>query len=54
MLSPKDEAIEVGNALLDQKKYSEAIEQFQKAIEKDPDYAVAYDNWGNALANRTK
>jgi tetratricopeptide (TPR) repeat protein len=43
-----------GLALAGQKKYEEAIVQYQKAIELDPHYTDAYIAWGNALANQRK
>ena len=38
-----------GNVLVDDKRYDEAIEKYEKAIELDPKFAEAYYNWGNAL-----
>ena len=37
-----------------QKKYEDAIEKFQKAIEIDPKSAYAYYGWGNTLINQRK
>jgi tetratricopeptide (TPR) repeat protein len=39
----------LGTALLDQKRYDEAIEHHQRAIQLRPDYAPAYNNLGAAL-----
>ena len=37
-----------------EKKYSDASFYYQKAIELKPDYASAYNNWGNALTDLAK
>src|SRR5205807_8401401 len=56
-----DAYIHWGNALYEEKKYAEAIEQYRKATEIRPDraigdfdYAEAYNNWGNALYAQKK
>src|SRR5271157_939011 len=38
-----------GNVLEKQGKHEEAIAKYQEAIELDPKYALAYNNWGNVL-----
>ena len=38
-----------GNALTDQKKFGEAISMYRKALELQPDLAVAHYNMGNVL-----
>jgi len=39
----------LGNALMDQEKFGDAISMYQKALELQPDLAVAHYNMGNAL-----
>jgi superkiller protein 3 len=41
----------MGNAYDDQGKFTQAIESYKKAIELDPDYALAYSNLGVAYHN---
>ncbi len=48
-----------GNMLVDEgrrdrRKLDEAVRKYQKAIELDPNLAVAYANWGRVLAARGK
>jgi superkiller protein 3 len=43
-----------GRVLSEQKKYNEAIGEFQKAIAVDPKYAPAYSNWGDVLREQNK
>jgi len=43
-----------GTVLDEQKKYDEAIAQYQRAIALDPKDAVAYNNWGIALYEQKK
>ena len=38
-----------GNALLDARRYGEAIDKYKKAIEINRDFAPAYSGWGDAL-----
>lgn len=38
------------NDFYQQRNYIEACKAFQKAIEIDPNYVDAYNNWGLALA----
>jgi len=40
----------LGNALIPQSRFNEAIEQYQQALHINPDYAEAHNNLGNALA----
>ena len=40
-----------GSAFQDLKRPYEAIGQFQKAIQTDPNFSYAYNGWGNALLN---
>jgi len=42
----------LGNALVSQGRFNEAIGHYQKALELQPDYAEAHNNLGLALANR--
>jgi superkiller protein 3 len=44
----------MGDAYYRLKKYNEAIDAFQKAIEIDPKYAYAYNNMGIALRKQGK
>ena len=41
-----------GILLHDKKKFDEAIEKYQKAIERGPRFAPAYINWGNTLSHQ--
>ena len=43
-----------GNRLNDEGKYAEAIADYTKAIELDPNYAIAYNNLGNPYHNLNK
>jgi tetratricopeptide (TPR) repeat protein len=43
-----------GNALLDLRRPTEAIEQYKKAIAINHQFANAYNNWGNALLDLKK
>ena len=43
-----------GDALFEKGNFNEAIEEYQKTTELDPDYVDAYNNWGIALANLKK
>ena len=38
-----------GNALVQLSRYPEAAEQFEIATQMRPDFASAYNNWGNTL-----
>ena len=40
-----------GNALLDQKRFAEAIVSYDQAIALKPDFAEAHNNRGNAQQN---
>jgi tetratricopeptide (TPR) repeat protein len=42
----------LGIVLYNQKKYADAIAEYQKAIELDPKYAPPYNNWGVVLDDR--
>ena len=44
-----NEAISLTNKFQKEIKLREAIQYFQKAVELDPDNAVTFNNWGNAL-----
>jgi len=44
----------LGDGCFYDKKYSEAIEKYQKALEIDPDYVDAYCNLGNVLDEQKK
>ncbi|MCC7212111.1 MAG: tetratricopeptide repeat protein [Candidatus Brocadia sp.] len=46
--------LESGNTFYAQGKYTEACNEYQKAIEKNPDYVGAYYNWGTALSKQKK
>ena len=37
-----------------QKRYDEAIANYQKVLALDDKYAAAYDNWGEALSDQNK
>jgi len=50
--SPAKENYERGCDLLDEGKTEEAIAEFSKAIELDPDYAPAYNNRGDAYSEK--
>jgi Tfp pilus assembly protein PilF len=39
----------LGGKLVEHKKFEQAIEKFQHALEIDPNYALAYAIWGNML-----
>jgi tetratricopeptide (TPR) repeat protein len=41
---------EAGNDLFKQGKFDDAIEEYKKAVEINPDYAAAFRNWGLALS----
>ncbi len=41
---------EAGNAFYEKKKYTEACNEYKQAIEKNPKFPDAYNNWGLALA----
>jgi tetratricopeptide (TPR) repeat protein len=50
--SPKTGALaelRIGNLFMSQQKFADAATVFQKAIALDPDYALAYNNLGEAL-----
>jgi serine/threonine-protein kinase len=47
-----DEAIERGNAAMDQHDYDMAIAEYSNAIRLDPESDVAYHNRGNAYADK--
>jgi tetratricopeptide (TPR) repeat protein len=47
-------AFDAGIALAQQGKYDEAIEQYKKALEKDPDQPYVIANMGDALAKLNK
>ena len=47
-VSPAQEHLNKGNAYCDQGEFDEAIQEFTKAIELDPEYALAYNNRGVA------
>src|SRR5439155_1042154 len=44
----------LGVVRADQHKLAEAIEHYQRALQRRPDYADAHNNWGNALAQQGK
>jgi tetratricopeptide (TPR) repeat protein len=49
LLKTKQEWIDEGNALVDLKRYEEALAAHEQAIRLDPNYAYAYSGKGNAL-----
>jgi tetratricopeptide (TPR) repeat protein len=57
MNTPNDSAqvhLVAGDQLFQNGKFSEAAEAYRKAAELQPDFALAYHNWGAALASQGK
>jgi tetratricopeptide (TPR) repeat protein len=54
MIQSAWECVNKGNTLSDQKKYEEAIECYDKALQFDPEYTNAWNNKGYSLGNMRK
>lgn len=48
------EQVEIGDALYREGDYAEACKAYQQAVQVEPDYIEAYNNWGLALAAQGK